>query len=202
MARKHNSAEDRPINAGFYTTEGGSGVSARPENDASDNGKGGASRPSSDSVRRAGPAEDWAQLMVVLREAFAGMAGRIDPPSSLDNMATEDLARIAAQHEVWVIGDPAFATVTLRLRADCLYVGKLAVRPDHRGRGYGRHLIGLAENRARALGRDALMLETRVELIENQTLFRHLGFAEAARRAHPGFDRATTVEFRKSVTPV
>jgi ribosomal protein S18 acetylase RimI-like enzyme len=66
--------------------------------------------------------------------------------------------------------------------------------------GHGRRLIDLAMVRAAALGLPEVMLETRVELVENHAFFRHLGFVETARRSHAGFDRPTTVEFRKRVS--
>ncbi len=171
-------------------------MAIRPENAASDNGEGGAEG----LPRRAVEGEDWVQLMVVLRAAFAGMEGRIDPPSSLTRMGTADLADIAKAAEIWVIGTPAVATVTLTARPDALYIGKLAVVPGHQGRGLARRLVTLAEFRARSHGLTELMLETRVELVENHALFRHLGFVETARRAHAGFDHPTTVEFRKKVS--
>lgn len=171
-------------------------MAIRPENAAPDNGKDGAGWV----PRRAVEGEDWAQLMVVLRAAFAGMEGRIDPPSSLARMQVADLPEIAKTAEIWVIGRPIVATVTLTARAGALYLGKLAVVPDQQERGFARQLIALAEMRAAALGLPELMLETRVELAENHAFFQHLGFVETARRAHAGFDRMTTVEFRKKVS--
>lgn len=196
MAGKHTSAGFRPRKAGLGAVEGGEGVAIRPENAAPDNGKDGAGWV----PRRAVEGEDWAQLMVVLRAAFAGMEGRIDPPSSLARMQVADLPEIAKTAEIWVIGRPIVATVTLTARAGALYLGKLAVVPDHQGRGLSRTLVVLAEMRAAALGLPELMLETRVELAENHAFFQHLGFVETARRAHAGFDRMTTVEFRKKVS--
>jgi ribosomal protein S18 acetylase RimI-like enzyme len=196
MARKHKQAGFRPSIAGIRATEGGNLVSKRPEIAAADNGEEGAGGP----VRRAMYGEDWSQLMVVLRESFAAMAGRIDPPSSLERLSVADLAAIARRDEIWVIGQPVVATVTLTRREGSLYVGKLAVSPMARHEGHGRRLIELAMVRAVALCLPEVMLETRVELVENHAFFRHLGFVETARRAHAGFDRATTVEFRKRVS--
>ena len=82
--------------------------------------------------------EDWTQLLDVLCAAFAGMAGRIDPPSSLTRMRATDLPAIAKSAEIWVIGTPVVATVTLTPRACALYIGRLAVVPDHPGQGLSR----------------------------------------------------------------
>lgn len=142
---------------------------------------------------------DWAALRALIARAFAGMAGRIDPPSSLHRLTAQDLARQAVTGEVWVIGVPALACVVLTPKGDALYLGKLAVDPGQQGKGFGRTLMDMAEDRARALGFAVLELETRVELAENQRLFTGLGFAQVARTVHPGFDRPTSLTYRKPV---
>jgi hypothetical protein len=38
-----------------------------------------------------------------------------------------------------------------------------------------------------------------VELVENHAAFQALGFAETGRTAHSGFDRPTSITYRKSV---
>lgn len=140
---------------------------------------------------------DWDALLALIQRAFAGMAGRIDPPSSLTRLTAAGIA--AHPGEVWAIGGPVEACVMLTVQGDVLYLGKLAVAPDKQRRGHARALIGVAESRARALGLTALELQTRVELVENHAAFRTLGFAEAARTRHAGFDRDTAVTFRKPV---
>jgi hypothetical protein len=44
-------------------------------------------------------------------------------------------------------------------------------------------------------------LQTRIELVENHAIFAALGFVETARTAHKGYDRPTTLTFRKSTGP-
>ena len=84
-------------------------------------------------------------------------------------------------------------------RPGTLYVGKLAVAAGHRGQGLARCLIDRAETRAREMGLPALELQTRVELVENQAAFRAMGFQEVGRTAHPGFDRPTSITYRRAV---
>ena len=119
--------------------------------------------------------------------AFAGMEGRIDPPSSLKQMTAETLAEMACTSEVWVIGTPVVATVVLTPKPAVLYVGKLAVRDQRMG--LGRVLMELAENRAIELGKDWLELESRVELVEVHEVFKALGFHEVMRTTHAGYGR-------------
>ena len=48
----------------------------------------------------------WRPILVLLRDAFAFMEGRIDPPSSLRDLTPEALTRQAEGGEIWVIGAP------------------------------------------------------------------------------------------------
>ena len=138
---------------------------------------------------------DWPALLALIQRAFAGMEGRIEPPSSLDRLTANDLAA----SEVWVIGTPAQACMVLTPKPGRLYLGKLAVEPGLQGQGHGRALVRAAEQRALALGLAVVELETRVELVENHAIFGKLGFLEVGRKAHPGFDRPTSITFAKSV---
>ncbi len=146
---------------------------------------------------RAEGSYDWHALLALIHRAFAGMQGRINPPSSLHALTAADLAKPG--HEVWVIGDPVQACVVLTPKPARLYLGKLAVDPALQGKGHGKTLISRAETRARALRLPVLQLETRVELTENHAYFRHLGFTETARTAHPGFAHPTSITFTKAV---
>lgn len=140
-------------------------------------------------------------VLGLIRTTFAYMEGRIDPPSSLHRLTREELARQAAEGEVWAIvaADRPVACVFLTPRPPVLCLGKLAVAPTHRGRGFARRLVALAEARAQALGLDAVELESRVELTENHSAFAAMGFRVAGERAHPGYDRATSLTFVKPI---
>lgn len=149
-------------------------------------------------IERAEGDYDWAGVLDLIRSAFAGMEGRIDPPSSLHRLTAEGVAEQARSQEVWVDA-PLRACMFLTVKPGRLYLGKLAVDPNLQGRGLGRAMIEKAEERTCALGFSVLELETRVELVENHEVFRRLGFVETGRTAHPGFDRPTSITFRKQV---
>jgi predicted N-acetyltransferase YhbS len=142
---------------------------------------------------------DWAAILRLITTAFAGMEGRIDPPSSLNRLTVADIARQAREGEIWVIGEPAFACIFLTPRKDALYLGKIAVATAHRNQGHSRALIKAAAVRAVALGLPALELQSRVELVENHAAFAALGFQQVAMTTHPGYDSPTSITFRKQV---
>lgn len=151
---------------------------------------------------RAENPQDWAALLALIRAAFAGMDGRIDPPSSMHMLTEDAIAEQAVTGEVWVVGAPPVACVFLTPRPGRLYIGKLAVADGYRGRGLARHLIGVAEARAQSMGLPVLELQTRVELIENHAAFAAMGFTKTAETAHPGFARTTALTFQRAVPPV
>ncbi|MGR3805505.1 GNAT family N-acetyltransferase [Marinibacterium profundimaris] len=154
-----------------------------------------------ETPRRIGP-HDMAlpELLALIRESFADMDRRIDPPSSMLRMTTDNLSRAAAEGEIWAIGTPVLACVILSETPGALYLGKLAVDRAARGRGYARVLIARAVQSARERGLPALELQTRVELTENHETFARLGFVETGRTAHPGYDRPTSITMRRPVT--
>ena len=149
--------------------------------------------------RRMGADEDMRGVQALLTAAFAYMDGVIDPPSSLHRMTLEDLARDAAQAELWVIEPGPAACVILTPKADTLYLGKLAVAASRQGTGLSRVMVELAVARARALGLGSVTLQVRVELTRNQAAFQAMGFVETERTAHAGYSRPTSITFQRSV---
>lgn len=142
---------------------------------------------------------ELAQVLDLIRSAFAGMAGRIDPPSSMLTLDPDALVRQCRSGEIWAVGTPVFACIFLTPQPDALYVGKLAVAETQRGKGRARALLDLADKRARSLGLPRLRLQTRVELTENQALFTALGFRETGRTAHAGYTRPTSITYQRPV---
>lgn len=144
---------------------------------------------------------DFDALHALLQGAFAFMKGRIDPPSSMDALTAADLRAKARTEDLFVIRTmvgPIACLFGVRQGSD-YYIGKLAVAAPYRGGGLARALIAAAETQARALGCRALILQTRVELVENHATFASLGFVQTAATAHPGYGRPTSLTFRRGV---
>ena len=143
----------------------------------------------------------WGALLRLLRESFAYMDGRIDPPSSLSRMTENDLI-VKARTEHLVLAHENVELVGcayVDVRSTCAYIGKVAVAAEARGRGVARQLFATAESIARNAGRPLLELQTRVELVENQNTFNALGFHKVAETAHAGYSRATSITMQRSV---
>ena len=144
-------------------------------------------------------AADWRAVLDLILDAFAYMDGRIDPPSSAHRLTPEAIRDQAATGTVLLAdggGEGLLGCVFLTPKPDCLYLGKLAVRPGLQGRGIGRRLMATAFDAARADGHAAIELQARVELEENHRIFAGMGFVETGRTAHDGYDRPTSVTMR------
>ncbi|MCH1469479.1 MAG: GNAT family N-acetyltransferase [Planktomarina sp.] len=142
-----------------------------------------------------------AQVLRLIQTSFAYMTGRIDPPSSMHQLTVSALAQMAKDSSVLALGDPVAACLVAKPLPHALYLGKIAIASDLRGRGVLRALLGRSEELARSLSLSRLELQVRIELVENQKVFGKCGFVETARNAHPGYDRATEITMQKLLKP-
>ena len=142
-----------------------------------------------------------AQVLRLIQTSFAYMTGRIDPPSSMHQLTVSALAQMAKHSSVLALGDPVAACLVAKPLPHALYLGKIAIASDLRGRGVLRTLLGRSEELARSLSLSRLELQVRIELVENQKIFGKCGFVETARNAHPGYHRATEITMQKLLKP-
>lgn len=78
----------------------------------------------------------------------------------------------------FVVRDAGF--IKIRRLDNVLHVDLLAVRPECRGKGWGRRLMEMAENIARISKLEGVVLET-----QEPAFFKHLGYEELGKI--PGF---------------
>jgi phosphinothricin acetyltransferase len=140
-----------------------------------------------------------AQVLTLIQDSFAYMTGRIDPPSSMHQLTVPKLAAAAQDSWLLALGDPVTACVVARPLPHALYLGKIAIASDLRGRGILHGVLAECEALARSMSLPQLELQVRIELVENQRIFSKYGFVETARTAHPGYDRVTEITMQKSL---
>jgi predicted N-acetyltransferase YhbS len=141
----------------------------------------------------------WDDLLALIRRAFAYMDGAIDPPSSAHLLTAGTLADKAKRETGFLAVENGriVGCVFALERARDFYVGKLAVEPALQGQGVGARLMQAVQDLAREQGKDAIELQTRIELTANHATFARLGFRETGRTAHAGYDRPTSITMRK-----
>jgi ribosomal protein S18 acetylase RimI-like enzyme len=122
------------------------------------------------------------------------MAGAVPAPMQEDYGAL-----IAGGLVTLLMCGPALAGVlVLRPAADHLLLDNVAIDPAWQGRGFGRLLVAHAEDEARRRGLREVRLYTHETMVENQALYRRLGFAETGRAEQAGLRR---VFMAKAVPP-
>jgi ribosomal protein S18 acetylase RimI-like enzyme len=102
-----------------------------------------------------------------------------------------DYGRAVADAESWVAEDEGEVVGFLVLvpQDDGMLLDNVAVHPAYQGRGVGRALLELAENRARAGDHVLIRLYTHRTMVENQRLYERLGYVETGRADEEGFAR-------------
>jgi len=142
--------------------------------------------------------EDYDALLALVQRAFSAHARRIDPPSSASRATAADL-RAMAEGGTLVLahrGAHLIGCVFGTPRGEALYLSKLAVDPDWRGRGTGRRLVQALTDHARTAGFAHVTLGVRLVLTENIGLFQRLGFVATGVQCHPGFTVPTSQDMR------
>ncbi|MBU0736585.1 MAG: GNAT family N-acetyltransferase [Alphaproteobacteria bacterium] len=154
-------------------------------------------------IRQIDPSySQYEELLALIMASFAYMDGVIDPPSSAHRLTIASLTD-KARDEIALIAEMdanLAGCAFLRPEPDFLYLGKLAVAAEAQGKGIGGRLLAEGEAIAQRLGKQALRLETRIELTGNHDRFGAWGFIRTAERSHAGYDRPTYIEMQKRLT--
>ena len=140
------------------------------------------------AVRRARPGDARAMAELAQR-AYADYVPRIGlRPAPMD----ADYAHTITADEAWVVdGDDGglAGLLVLQPRRDDVLLENVAVDPEYQGRGIGRALLDLAEQRARDLGLGAIELFTHSLMTENQQIYERRGYVRTAQVDEEGFNR-------------
>lgn len=152
-------------------------------------------------VRIDGPAR-LPEALAAIRGAFAEYRDRLVPPSAALNETVDSLAGRLAAGAVFVAEDATGAVlgaVCADRRGDAVYLDRLAVLPEGRGRGLAAALVAAVEAFALAAGARSVVLGVRLALTGNIRMFERLGYLEVARTAHPGFREPTSATMAKPI---
>ncbi|MEM7067477.1 MAG: GNAT family N-acetyltransferase [Pseudomonadota bacterium] len=88
-----------------------------------------------------------------------------------------------ANDPVWVafVDGLVAGGIFLKPLPDAMKLANIAVHPNFSGRGIGRMLITKAEKESSAMGYCQMKLNTHIKMVENITMYAHLGWQEISR---------------------
>lgn len=111
-----------------------------------------------------------------------------------------DYELVVVQHPVWLveIEDHLVGVLVLQHEQDTLLIYSVAIHPNEQKRGFGRLLLGWAEQQAQLAGYHSLRLYTNALMTENIALYTRLGYHETGRESYEG---GAIVHMRKSLLP-
>jgi ribosomal protein S18 acetylase RimI-like enzyme len=137
---------------------------------------------------RPGTAADTARIRAIALSAYAKYVPRIGRAPA--PMAADYEAEIAAGHVAVIEAAGTLCGYMIAWpEPDAFFIDNIAVDPAFQRSGLGRRLIDHATAEAERLGLPALRLYTNVQMTENLSMYRHLGFVETHRAVEQGFHR-------------
>jgi ribosomal protein S18 acetylase RimI-like enzyme len=153
-------------------------------------------------IRRADFSE-LAMLCAVIHAAYAEFEGKLTPPSGAHKETVESLAAklTSGKGAIAWQGEEAVGSVLFEPRGEAIYLGRLAVPPQYRGRGIGALLVRYVEKQAIVHGHSHITLGVRLQLPENTAFYTKLGYHIAGYGAHPGFTKPTYMTMVKVLRP-
>ena len=137
---------------------------------------------------RSATAGDVARIGAIARAAYLKYVPRIgrEPAPMITDYAAETAARRVVVIEA---AGKVSGYMVAWPEADSYFIDNIAVDPECQGAGLGRCLIEHAAAEANRLRLPALRLYTNVMMIENLSMYAHLGFVETHRAFEDGFHR-------------
>ena len=130
---------------------------------------------------------DWAKLVA---STLAGV-------SVLQADAADDRVSIA----VCTLEGEIVGCVFFKPDGAGTYMYRLAVSPEHQGKGIAKRLIAHVVEWASTEQRSFVSLNVRIVLEGNRRLFASQGFQEVSRHRHDGFDHDTYIRMEKPLKP-
>ncbi|WP_161973947.1 GNAT family N-acetyltransferase [Hwanghaeella grinnelliae] len=156
------------------------------------------------------------RVLEILKSAFAGQDGIVDPPSSVTRLTVEGVIRDAEAGDLLTAEtrkDPAppgetsegdivgclFTKVEEDADGPLLYAYHLAVDPAYQGHGIGHRLFDTVTALAAARQIRRLQIMSRIELKELHAFFTGMGFRQVGTFTHDGYEQPTSLRFEKQL---
>jgi ribosomal protein S18 acetylase RimI-like enzyme len=148
--------------------------------------------------------DDAASIAELIRLAFEEYRGRLLPPSGAHDETADTVGRelgAGCRAAIALREGAAVGCVLYEPAHECVRLSRLSVRPDCRGEGIGRALMGYVEDQTRALGLRCVRLGVRLALPEVREWYERLGYHQVRLEAHAGHAEPTYAVLEKRLEP-
>jgi ribosomal protein S18 acetylase RimI-like enzyme len=147
------------------------------------------------TIRQALP-EDRVRVDTIIAAAYSKyipVIGRKPQPM------TVDYGQIIAEQSVWLLclADLPVGVLDVRPETDHLLIYNVAIDPHYQGQGFGKKLLGWAEQVAQQSGYAVIRLYTNALMTANIALYHRLGYVETKREPYLN---STVVHMAKSIS--
>lgn len=143
-----------------------------------------------------------AQILSVLVTAFEEYRQVLDPPSGVFRETVDQILHkleLGGGFVAWD-GERIVGVVLYQRYPDYMYLGRLGVLPEYRGRQIATQLTNKVEQAALERGLRRVQLGVRIGLTGNQQFFQHLGYHIVSYHAHENHTEFTYVMMEKQLT--
>lgn len=152
------------------------------------------------TIRQAIPSDEAAirACAKAAYQRYVAVIGR-EPAPMVADFAAQIAARqihVAVNEDGVLLGFVVCFAKQDRQTGDHMFLENIAVSPDAAGHGIGKALMAFCEDQARQTGLDEVRLYTKEKMVENLSIYPHLGYEETDRRQEDGFNR---VFFKKKL---
>jgi GNAT superfamily N-acetyltransferase len=152
-----------------------------------------------DIIIRSVGVEQASEVRRIMRVAFEGYRDRLVPPSGALTETLEEVCTAIRGGGAFLAfaGDVAVGSARYRLFPDHAYAERVAVLPEHRGKGVAVALMAAFEEAVRALQLPEARVGVRASLPSNLRFYENLGYRALVLRPYPtGTDFEITLSKR------
>ncbi|HMV29335.1 MAG TPA: GNAT family N-acetyltransferase [Anaerolineales bacterium] len=137
---------------------------------------------------RSATIQDAPAVTACVNHAFGHYVERIGMKPAPMEMDYEHEIR---EHQVFVVEDAGqvVGSLVLGITQEGFLLDVIAVEPKYWGKGVGRIMLEHAEAEAKQQGFDSIYLFTHEKMVENQALYKKVGYVEYDRRLEMGRNR-------------
>lgn len=153
-------------------------------------------------ILRDAASQDADLLTQIIRAAFAGYDGKLDPPSGAHSETSDQIREklTLGGGTLALIGPEYAGCIVYYPQDNYLYLGRLSVLPPFRRFGVGKALVESVERKAVEMNIPCVQLGVRLALPGNRAFFERLGYRIISEHSHAGYTEPTFATLEKRIT--